>query len=170
MDEGDFESYTINQVERRLDEELSSLYNEIMREIEERLEPKKNNNNYFRVHPTKSRNEKTIISELHRFLTSGGYIEDVELKKFAIIFSGEKINTNYQTIKWLKQSNLCPYLFELLVDNELISDYRIPKKIELFFLIKNPSQKMGRYKDSNSGKPNNSKPIEAIVDNIIKCL
>jgi hypothetical protein len=168
--EDDQESYTRNQVEKRIEEEFSAFYNEIIKEIEERLEPKKNNNNYFRVHPTKSKNETKIVGELHRFLTSGGYIEDIELKKFTTIFSGEKINTNYQTIKWLKQSNLCPYLFELLVDKELISDYRIPKKIELFFLIKNPSQKMGRYKDSKIGKPNNYKPIEAIVDNIIKCL
>ena len=50
--EDDQESYTRNQVEKRIEEEFSAFYNEIIKEIEERLEPKKNNNNYFRVHPT----------------------------------------------------------------------------------------------------------------------
>ena len=43
--EDDQESYTRNQVEKRIEEEFSAFYNEIIKEIEERLEPKKNNNN-----------------------------------------------------------------------------------------------------------------------------
>jgi hypothetical protein len=165
--EDDYESYTRNE----MDNIISGLYDDIMAEVKEVYHsPKQNKNFFFKVHPKRVAYKSIVKQKLFEYLTSGGYIEDNGFEKFKVIFSGQEIDKDFNLITWKKQFNLCPYLFLELADREIISDFRLPKKIKLVFGIKGVSQKINRYKDSDLGIPKNSKPINAIVDNILKCL
>lgn len=150
---------------------MSDLYDAIMADIKEMYHtPKQGKSNFFRVHPKRVAHKDLIKQKLFEYLISGGYIDEVSYKEFNEVFSGSDIPINFKQLKWSKQLNLCCYLFQELADKELISNYRIPKKIELVFGISGVSQKIKRYEDSEAGVPNNSKPIDAIVGNILNCL
>ena len=158
--------YTQNEVNDLLEE----LYVGIMEEVKEVYQsPKNSSTKFFRINPKRLRYKTKIEQKLFEFLKSGGYIDTTE-ENFKIIFSGEDIPESFKKIKWLKQLNHCPYLFEELADKQLISNYRLPKKIEVVFGIGGVSQKIHRYRESAIGVPNNSKLIDAIVSNVLRCL
>jgi len=160
-------SYSKNEIDKM----MSDLNEDIMAEVKEVYHtPKQGKSNYFRIHPKRVANKDLIKQKLFEYLNSGGYIDDISFKEFSEVFSGSDISKKFKQLKWSKQLNLCCYLFQELADKELITNYRIPKKIELIFGISGVSQKIKRYEDSEAGVPNNSKPIDAIVDNILNCL
>ncbi|MDB9823988.1 hypothetical protein OAC16_02395 [Flavobacteriaceae bacterium] len=156
---------------KEVDELLEDLYSRIMDEVEERLSAKSQAKSYyFNTHIRIQRKRFDVLDELYKYLYSGGYIEEMQILDFEEAFSGKVVEANFTPIKWLKQENLCVYLFDLLVEFEIISEMNIPKKIGLIFGIANASQKRDRYLNNKEGKPKGYKPIEAIVNNIQKGL
>lgn len=153
-----------------VDKILNDMYDSIMSEVEQRLTPNTKKNYYFNIHKTSFLHKKSILQKLYDYLISGGYIENIEYKYFEKAFSGKVVEPNFTPIKWSKQENICVYLFDLLVDFEIISEIEIPKKLGLLFGVEDASQKRGRYLTNKEGKPRGYKPIEAIVNNIQKGL
>lgn len=161
IEEWEDEVYKKHEVDYLLDE----MYESIMSEVEQRLTPDSKKKFYFNIHRSSARQKEYILQKLYDYLTSGGYIEQVDYYNFKKVFSGKEAKEKHVTIKWVKNGNLCVFLFELLEDLEIVSNINIPKKIGLFFGVKDASQKR-KYKDNKEGKPSGYKPIEAIVNNI----
>ena len=169
-EEEDRQGYSKSEIE----EMFEGFYEDVMNLVNEKLDslkkkPSERDTYYFRIKPTKS-HKQLFIKFLYKGLVEIDAIES-DFKTFKTVFSGEKANKPFTTIKWNKTGALGVYLIDTLFREGWIDNIEWDKKIADFMNIKQSAQKRNQYfKYNKNNKPSDHQLIDEIVGKVLNHL
>lgn len=123
---------------------------------EEQIDPNEQDSKYHK-----------FFTDIYTELQKEGYLPKPTQKQsldFIKAFNEDGVKNGLPHLEWKHQSNLCPYLIDILIDKKIIRDYKRNKIAESVFSVNDPMGKRNSYWNNKARKPRNHEIIDKIID------
>ena len=107
------------------------------------------------------------FGNLAMLLFQKGFIQKTSSENFVNAFNGDGLPSN-TNVKWMGQENLCVYMIDKLIDENLITDRKKNICTEVIFDISNVAQKRDSYLKNKNAEPYGKPKGYQLIDEVIE--